>query len=171
MNVQFGRLGPLGRTGALAALRSHRFRPGRFQTAGLDVRTRLLPFEEGDFVTTLLDRHFQLLNAVLLHPDDGEEAFDQRGAFFRPDLGKLDLHTAECTKPSPGQLRQIPGLLRSYGKLAELGGRKRLSRVKKVSRNRVEELVTAQQFRIVQRARQGGSKSEDLPFSDLASLS
>ncbi|HZU34590.1 MAG TPA: hypothetical protein VFA18_01705, partial [Gemmataceae bacterium] len=45
---------------------------------------------------------------------DGEEAFDQRGAFFRPDLGKLDLHTAECTKPSPGQLRQIPGLLRSY---------------------------------------------------------
>ncbi|HZU38511.1 MAG TPA: hypothetical protein VFA18_21480, partial [Gemmataceae bacterium] len=47
-------------------------------------------------------------------PDDGEEAFDQRGAFFRPDLGKLDLHTAECTKPSPGQLRQIPGLLRSY---------------------------------------------------------
>src|SRR5579884_3157551 len=114
MNVQFGRLGPLGRTGALAALRSHRFRPGRFQTAGLDVRTRLLPFEEGDLVTTLLDRHFQLLNAVLLHPDDGEEAFDQRGAFFRPDLGKLDLHTAECTKPSPGQLRQIPGLLRSY---------------------------------------------------------
>jgi hypothetical protein len=60
-----------------------------------------------------------LLDAVLLDADNGQQTLDEGSAFFLPNLGKLEIHTSECRKTSPDQMRQIPGLLRSYKFLTE----------------------------------------------------
>jgi hypothetical protein len=89
---------------------------GSSQKAGLDIGTGLLSLENGDLVAQVLDGLFEALDAVLLDTNNGEQTLDERGALFSPDVGKLHLHTAECRKTSPDQLRENPGLLRSYGK-------------------------------------------------------
>src|SRR5262245_28093709 len=63
------------------------------------------PLRNGDFVAQLLHDRFQLLDAVLLHANNGEQALDQRSALIDWDIGKLPLHTVECRKTSPDQLR------------------------------------------------------------------
>src|SRR5215469_9235817 len=108
VDVQFRRLRPL------AAFGCRGLRPGRLQEAGLDVGAGLLALEEGDLVAQLLDGGFQLLDAVLLDADDGEQRLDQRRAFLGRDVGEFQLHTAHCTETRPEQLRQNPQLLRNY---------------------------------------------------------
>src|SRR5215831_12854819 len=114
MNVQFRRLGPLGGTRPLAAFRLRGLRRAHFQNAGLDIGTRFLSFEKGDLVTQALNGLFQLLDAILLDANEGQQSLDQRRAFLGRDIGKLQLHTTECRKTRPDQLRQNPRLLSSY---------------------------------------------------------
>ena len=66
MNVQFRSLRPLRRPRPLAAFLPRGLRLARFQKAGLDIGTRLLPLELGDLVAQLLDSLFELLDAVQL---------------------------------------------------------------------------------------------------------
>src|SRR5215469_1704840 len=122
VDVQFRRLRPLGGPRPLAAFGCRGLRPGRLQEAGLDVGAGLLALEEGDLVAQLLDGGFQLLDAVLLDADDGEQRLDQRRALLSRDVGKFQLHTAQCRKTRPEQLRQTPQLLRSYGEMTQGAG-------------------------------------------------
>jgi hypothetical protein len=95
INPQLRRLGPLGRTRPLAALRPFDLGLGGFQTAGLDIGTRLQSLEAGDLVASLRDRLLQLRNAVFLDPKQGEQTLDERAAFYGWDIGKRLLHTVE----------------------------------------------------------------------------
>ena len=114
MNVQFRSFRPFRRARPLAAFLPRGLRLGSFQKAGLDIGTGLLSLEHGDLIAQVLGSFFQLLNTVLLDPNNGEQTLDQRRALFGGDIGKLHLHTTECKKTSPDQLRQYSGLLRSY---------------------------------------------------------
>ncbi len=118
MNGQFRRLGPLGGTRPLAALWLGGLRRARLQPAGSDLGTRVLSLEQGDLVTALLEGRFELLDAIMLDAEEGEETLDQRRALRSRDVGQFELHTAECTKTSPDQLRLSPHLLSSYGTLS-----------------------------------------------------
>jgi len=130
MDVQFRRLGPLGGTRPLAAFGRRGPRRPRFQKAGLEVGTRPLSLEKGDLIPQLLDGRFLLLEAVLLDAKDPQQRLDERRAFLSRDVGKFQLHTAECRKTRPDQLRQNPRLLRSYPGSPTGQGHERVRRVR-----------------------------------------
>src|SRR5262245_14444266 len=108
MDGESAALGALGGGGPLGGRR------GGLQLAGADGGARLLPLENGDLVAQLLVGVLELLNAVEHLPEKGEQGINQRRAFLRPNLGKLNLHASQCRKSPRDQLRHYPELWRCY---------------------------------------------------------
>src|SRR5262249_38879155 len=123
MDGESAALGALGGGGPLGGRRGGR--RGGLQLAGADGGARLLPLENGDLVAQLLVGVLELLNAVEHLPEKGEQGINQRRAFLRPNLGKLNLHASQCRKSPRDQLRHYPELWRCYKRRCWRGGSSR----------------------------------------------
>ena len=99
---QQGVLGALGGAGALVPGAGGRRRRGLFEAAGGQGRAGAEALEAGDLVA-------QLLQELLLVPDDLQQALDQGGAFLRGNLGEAEVHTI-----NRGKRRQPAALPRGY---------------------------------------------------------
>jgi hypothetical protein len=68
-----------------------------------------LPLEDGDLIAQLLDGLLQLLDALLLGVDDGQQRFQQRRPFGVRDGRKLELHPVRIAKRPPSSCASPPG--------------------------------------------------------------
>ena len=93
MKDQLGVLGTFVGTRPLDA-RGPSGRGGGFEPTGGDRGPGRRSLEPGDLVAQLLDRLFELLNALLLEIEDRQQALDQRRSFRHGERGKLAPHTA-----------------------------------------------------------------------------